>query len=205
MRRSRASICRTRCCAGPASGSRATGRRTWRPISRACRLPTRRSTASRAATCWSTCPTASQGLRELARVLRTGGRMLLLDDRGQFLRRVDEPLLVLPHVQSPGADGAVRIARPALEEGAVVHARCTRRSAPAESAWRLRRCSPGTAESAANVAVHLLSQTTTPCPLFAQHQHRDFRRAVPAERREAGGAAADVEHRVAAREQSPAA
>ena len=32
--------------------------------------------------------------------MRTGGRMLLLDDGGQFLRRVDEPHLVLPHVQS---------------------------------------------------------------------------------------------------------
>ena len=52
--------------------------------------------------------------------------MLLLDDGGQLLRRVDEPHLVLPHVQSPGADAALRIAPSAVEERAVVHAAAPR-------------------------------------------------------------------------------
>ena len=55
-RRSPAPICRSRCSAGPATGSRAACRRTSPPTCRRCRSPTNRSTASPAATCSSTCP-----------------------------------------------------------------------------------------------------------------------------------------------------
>ena len=60
---------------------------TWRPTWCACPLPTAASTASPAATCWSTCPMLGLACRELARVMRPGRPDAAADHRGQFLGR----------------------------------------------------------------------------------------------------------------------
>ena len=55
-----------------------------RPTCRNCRSPTRRSTASPAATCWSTCRTPSRGWPRCRACSQPGGRMLLLTTEDNF-------------------------------------------------------------------------------------------------------------------------
>ncbi len=50
-------------------------------------------------------PEPQIGLAELARVMKPGADVSA-DDRRQFLRRMDQPLLVLPDLQPQGADAS---------------------------------------------------------------------------------------------------
>ena len=65
---------------------------------RGCRLPTKASTASLAATCSNTCPIRGPAWPNVPRAAsrRTDAAA---DHRGQLLGRLDQPAVVLPHLQ----------------------------------------------------------------------------------------------------------
>ena len=99
---SRASICRPKCSAEPKQfEKRLAAVMSW-PIFRDCRWRRKRSIASLAAMCSSICPIRGPGWRNWP---RDGSRRqdAALDDRRQFRRGLDEPNLVLSHLQSAGA------------------------------------------------------------------------------------------------------
>ena len=111
-------------------------RRSYRPAVRR-RVVRRRDVRLRAG---ARARSARRACARLARVMRPGGRMLLLTTEDNFSGAWTSRIWCCRTYNRAGADGAVRVARPALEERAVVHAACTARCARAGFASRLRRC-----------------------------------------------------------------
>ena len=81
----------------------------------------RSSTASLAATSWSTCRTRSSAWASSAGVMTPRGADAPVDHGGQFLRGLDQPSVVLPHLQSPRIGADLRESWAAATPGTVVH------------------------------------------------------------------------------------
>ena len=118
-------------------------------------------------------PDPRLGLAELARVMRRGGRMFLLTTEDNFSGAWTSRIWCCRTYNRQRADEAVRVARPALEERAVVYARAPgdprRRHLRRDREGLTRR--PGRGIPGGKTALHLRALTFSKCQPGVSRRH----------------------------------